>query len=108
MAVGTRLRDNAAQRRDGLATDAALVGLAHVPAIATFAVATAVGVAGGGFKPAVWRLSTIALIALASAALIARERITLARGDRLSSAASPGLPPGASSRACGRSDRRSR
>ena len=83
MAVGTRLRDNSAQRRDGLAAEAGLAAVAQLPAITTFAVVTAVGIAGGGFKPTVWRLTTIALLALASAALVARERIVLGRRDWL-------------------------
>src|SRR5580765_4829708 len=84
MPVDTRLNEASASRGRGMSTDAALVSAAvHVPASATFAVVTAIGVAGGGFKPAVWRLSTIAMLALVSAALIARERIALGRGDRL-------------------------
>src|SRR4051812_44927393 len=41
--------------------------------LASFAVVTAVGIAGDSFKPTVWRLSKIALLALASAALVARN-----------------------------------
>jgi O-antigen ligase len=83
MAVGTRVPDRSAPRSGRLSNEAALLGVAQLPAITTFAVVTAVGIAGGGFKPTVWRLSTIALLALASAALVARERIALGRREWL-------------------------
>ena len=84
MSFETRLNEASASRGRRITSDAVLASaIAHAPAIATFAVVTAIGVAGGGFKPTVWRLSTIAMLALVSAALIARERIALGRGDRL-------------------------
>ena len=42
-------------------------------------VLTTVGVADGGFLPRTWRLATIALLALAGAALLARDRIAVSR-----------------------------
>ena len=84
MALETRAREAPAPRARALRADAAVaVVVDHVPAITTFAVVAAIGVAGGGFKPAVWRLSTVAVVALASAALLARERIVLGLRDRL-------------------------
>ena len=92
MAVETRARETPASQTRGSATDAALaIVVVHVPAIATFAAVTMIGIAGGGFKPTVWRLSTIAMVALAAAALLARERIALGRRDRLVLAGFAGL-----------------
>jgi O-antigen ligase len=48
-----------------------------VPALALFAIA----VASGGYLPRTWRLATLAFLALALAALVARRRIALDRLD---------------------------
>ncbi len=50
-----------------------------VPAISSFAVVLVLGVGGGGFQPVSWRLTSLALLALAVAALVTRERIALDR-----------------------------
>src|SRR5262245_4306323 len=82
MAVETRARKVPAPRLRARTADAALALVVdHVSAIASFSAVAAIGVAGGGFTPVVWRLSTIAMAALASAALLARERIVLGRRD---------------------------
>ena len=60
---------------------------AFMPAIASFAVVTAVGIAGGGFRPDTWRLSTIALVALGAAALLVREPVVLERREWVALAA---------------------
>ena len=44
-------------------------------------VVAALGAASGGYFPRTWRLTTVALAALAVAALLARERIAFARRD---------------------------
>jgi O-antigen ligase len=52
----------------------------YAPAIATAAVIVSVGVASGGFRPAVWRLATVLLCLLAAAALM-RLRVELWRRE---------------------------
>lgn len=64
-----------------LHTRAFLAGSVYLPAIATFCVLTAVGVAGGGFRPLAWRLGALALLALAAAALVTRDQIALRRRE---------------------------
>ena len=48
-------------------------------ALLGFSVLASVGVADGGVFPRTWRLATLALCALAAAALLRRERVTLSR-----------------------------
>jgi len=55
--------------------------IAVLPATLSFAVVTVVGYSGGGFFPRTWRLTTLALLAVLAAALIARERITVGRRE---------------------------
>ena len=52
-----------------------------LPGIGTAMVVAALGAASGGYFPRTWRLTTVALAALAVAALLARERIAFARRD---------------------------
>src|SRR5207253_6051720 len=52
-----------------------------LPGLATAIVLFVVGVASGGYFPRTWRLGTIALVALAGAALLGRKRIAFARRD---------------------------
>jgi O-antigen ligase len=52
-----------------------------LPGLAAAVAVAVVGVASGGYLPRTWRLTTIALAALAGAALLARRRIELARRD---------------------------
>jgi O-antigen ligase len=54
-----------------------------VPGIMAFAVLASVGVADGGLFPRAWRLATLALVSIAGAALLARRRVGLARGEWL-------------------------
>jgi O-antigen ligase len=49
------------------------------PGLAAAAVVTVVALADGGLFPRTWRLATIALLALAAAALLARERVVVTR-----------------------------
>lgn len=62
-----------------------------VPALVAFGVVTVVGLAGGGFFPRTWRLSTLALLCLAVAALVALERITVRGREWLALGALAGL-----------------
>ena len=48
-------------------------------ALVPLLVLTTVGAADGGYLPRTWRLATIALLALAAAALVARDRIAVSR-----------------------------
>src|SRR2546423_14434969 len=64
---------------------------AFMPAIATFAVVTAVGIAGGGFHPRSWRLGMAALLAFGIATLLARETLVLRRREWLLMGALAGL-----------------
>src|SRR5919201_5263359 len=41
------------------------------------------GIAGGGYFPRAWRLTSFALLAFALAALVGRRRIALGRGERV-------------------------
>ena len=58
-----------------------LSAISMLPTLLTFAVIAVVGYSGGGFFPRTWRLSTLALVAIAAAALLARERITMSRHE---------------------------
>ena len=49
------------------------------PGLVSFGVLASVGLADGGLFPRTWRLATFALLAVAAAALIARERVAIAR-----------------------------
>jgi O-antigen ligase len=60
---------------------AARAAIRLLPGLSTAIVLFVVGVASGGYFPRTWRLSIVALAALAGAALIARKRIVLARRD---------------------------
>jgi O-antigen ligase len=60
---------------------AARVLIGVLPGLATAIVVAVVGIASGGYFPHTWRLGTIALAALAGAALLARKRIAFARRD---------------------------
>ena len=60
--------------RQGLNTELAV---AWLPGLATFLVVVALGAAGGGMRPTVWRLVTLALLAIVAATLLARERVEL-------------------------------
>ncbi len=51
------------------------------PAVVTFGVVCVVGISSDGPRPVVWRLGSLALLALAAAALLARERIELGRPE---------------------------
>ena len=77
--------------REIRAAKAVALAIAYLPAIATFAVVTAVGIAGGGFHPDSWRFSTVAPLALAGATLTLRERIALGRREWAMLAALGGL-----------------
>jgi hypothetical protein len=48
-----------------------------LPGLATLLVVIALGAAGGGMRPTVWRLVTLALLAIIAATLLARERVEL-------------------------------
>ncbi len=54
-----------------------------LPAIVSFGVVLAVGLAGGGFFPRSWRLALLALLLICAAALVARDRITIRRREWL-------------------------
>jgi O-antigen ligase len=58
-------------------------GIRLLPGFGTAMVVAAVGAASGGYFPRTWRLTTLALAALAVAALLARRRIAFARRDWL-------------------------
>jgi O-antigen ligase len=57
------------------------VSSSYLPAILTFAAVTAIGTGGGGFRPTVWRLGVVALLALTAAVLIVREQVELHRRE---------------------------
>src|ERR671939_1166556 len=52
------------------------------PGIVSFTVVVVDGIAGGGYFPRAWRLTSFALLALALAALVGRRRIALGRAER--------------------------
>src|SRR5919198_2761530 len=52
------------------------------PGIVSFTVVVVDGIAGGGYFPRAWRLTSFALLALALAALVGRPRIALGRIER--------------------------
>jgi hypothetical protein len=60
---------------------AARAAIRVLPGLSTAIVLFVVGVASGGYFPRTWRLTIVALAALAGAGLIARKRIVLARRD---------------------------
>lgn len=68
MAVASR----AESWRQGLNAELAA---AWLPGLATFLVVIAIGAAGGGLRTTVWRLVTVALLAIVAAALVGRERV---------------------------------
>jgi O-antigen ligase len=53
-----------------------------LPAVVSFFVLAADGIAGGAYFPRAWRLTTLAFLALAAAALIGRTRIALSFLER--------------------------
>src|ERR687886_2150599 len=52
------------------------------PGIVSFTTVIVDGIAGGGYFPRAWRLTSFALLAFALAALVARPRIALGRIER--------------------------
>src|SRR5919201_3762770 len=52
------------------------------PGIVSFTVVVVDGIAGGGYFPRAWRLTSFALLAFALAALVGRPRIALGRIER--------------------------
>jgi O-antigen ligase len=62
-----------------------------LPAVVSFFVLAADGIAGGAYFPRAWRLTTLAFLALAAAALIARTRIALSFAERCVLASLAGL-----------------
>src|SRR5207237_7852216 len=52
------------------------------PGIVSFTVVLVDGIAGGGYFPRAWRLTSFALLAFALAALVGRRRIALGRIER--------------------------
>src|SRR5919204_5845427 len=52
------------------------------PGIVSFTAVVVDGIAGGGYFPRAWRLTSFALLAFALAALVGRRRIALARIER--------------------------
>src|SRR5207237_10817104 len=52
------------------------------PGIVSFTTVVVDGIAGGGYFPRAWRLTSFALLAFALAALIGRRRIALGRIER--------------------------
>ena len=59
----------------------ARLGIQLVPGLAAGIAVAVDGLASGGYFPRTWRLTTIALAALAAAALLGNRRIVLARRD---------------------------
>ena len=57
------------------------LGIEFLPGLAAGLAVAVDGLASGGYFPRTWRLTTIALAALAAAALIARKRMVVARRD---------------------------
>lgn len=55
-----------------------------LPGLVAFGVVFVVGLSGGGFFPRTWRLALLALLLVAAASLVARDRIALARRDWVS------------------------
>src|ERR671928_1289823 len=52
------------------------------PGIVSFTTVVVDGIAGGGYFPRAWRLTSFALLAFALAALVGRRRIAVGRGER--------------------------
>src|ERR671934_1189170 len=52
------------------------------PGVVSFTVVLVDGIAGGGYFPRAWRLTTFALLAFALAALVGRRRIALSPIER--------------------------
>ena len=71
----TVLRLAAPLRRCTTGTDWASIA----PGLLAASVVATVGIADGGLFPRTWRLATVALLAFASAGLIARERVVVSR-----------------------------
>jgi O-antigen ligase len=63
------------------ALNARIVALC-LPAVVSFFVLAADGIAGGAYFPRAWRLTTLAFLALAAAALIGRARIAVGFAER--------------------------
>jgi O-antigen ligase len=59
----------------------ARLGVRLLPGLAAGVVVAVDGLASGGYFPRTWRLTTLALAALAAATLVGRRRIVLARRD---------------------------
>jgi O-antigen ligase len=74
--VKTWLRLDQAARRNAVPDLWALLS-----GCVTFAAVAAVGLADGGLFPRTWRLATLAFVAVAAAALLARPRIVLTRRE---------------------------
>jgi O-antigen ligase len=62
-----------------------------LPAVVSFFVLAADGIAGGAYFPRAWRLTTLAFLALAAAALIGRTRIAVGFAERRVLASVAGL-----------------
>src|SRR6266516_3330512 len=67
------------------------VVLRWLPALVSFFVLAADGIAGGAYFPRAWRLTTLAFLALAAAALIGRARIAVGFAERWVLASVAGL-----------------
>src|SRR5918911_3000128 len=52
------------------------------PGIVSFTTVVVDGIAGGGYFPRSWRLTSFALLALALAALVGRPHVVLGRAER--------------------------
>src|SRR5919197_1882020 len=62
------------------------------PGIVSLTTVVVDGIAGGGYFPRAWRLTSFALLAFALAALVGRRRIGLGRGERVFLGLVAGLP----------------